>query len=277
MAIEDIALDVLYEDDYLLAVDKPAGVVVHPSYKNTSGTLLDAMRSYACDWPSTQRPSIVGRLDKLTSGVVVVAKTAAVHAALQRAPAEKDYLAVVYGNVTVPRGEIDVPLCHDPADRRMIVVSRSMAGARGPREAPEGSEAEPSRRVRASGGGAPRAVEKITHSVTRFERLASVEAPRAGLSLLRCRLITGRRHQIRVHLAASGWPIVGDPQYGEPRWSDVDDPALAATLQAFPRQALHAWRVAFAHPATRDPLVIHAPVPRDLARLLDAAGLGAHL
>src|SRR5207247_1517982 len=96
-------------------------------------------------------------------------------------------------------------------------------------------------------------------SLTLFERLAHVKAPLAGLSLLRCRLMTGRRHQIRAHLAASGWPLVGDPDYGEPRWAQIVDPALAATLRAFPRQALHAWRAAFTHPVSRERMVIEAP------------------
>ena len=97
-------------------------------------------------------------------------------------------------------------------------------------------------------------------------------APGAGLSLLRCRLATGRTHQIRVHLAARGWPIVGDPAYGEPRWSQIIDPTLAATLWAFPRQALHAWRVALTHLVTRDRLLLESPVPRDFEGLLVASG-----
>src|SRR3990170_8990594 len=87
-------------------------------------------------------------------------------------------------------------------------------------------------------------------SLTHIERLASVPAPRAGLTLVRCRLVTGRTHQIRVHLAARGWPIVGDPVYGEPRWPEVAEPALRDTLASFPRQALHAWRLGFTHPIT---------------------------
>jgi len=216
--------------------------VVHPSYKNVAGTLLDALRSYAYDWPADQRPSIVGRLDKLTSGIVLVARTAAMHAALQRmATSEtgKDYLAVVYGRVDAAAGEIDLRLRHDSTDRRMIVSS-------------------PTRGL---------------VSLTRFERLATVDAPDAGLSLLRCQLMTGRRHQIRVHLAARGWPIVGDPAYGEARWPEIRDPALAATLQNFPRQALHAWRFAFTHPATRARVIVEAPLPRDLTDLLTASGL----
>jgi 23S rRNA pseudouridine1911/1915/1917 synthase len=100
-----------------------------------------------------------------------------------------------------------------------------------------------------------------------------VPAPRVGLSLLRCRLVTGRTHQIRVHLAARGWPIVGDPVYGEPRWSEAADPALAAALRAFPRQALHAWRLALTHPVTGAGLSLEAAVPRDFADLLALSGL----
>jgi 23S rRNA pseudouridine1911/1915/1917 synthase len=254
MAAEDVRLHILFEDDHLLALDKPAGVVMHPSYKNAAGTLLNALLWHARGWPAAQRPSLVGRLDKLTSGVVVVAKTAAVHAALQRTRAssarpastdgdgeasEKDYLAVVYGRVNVARGEIDLRLGKDRHDRRRIVASAHV--------------------------GAP--------SLTRFERLARVAAPGAGLSLLRCRLVTGRTHQIRVHLAARGWPIVGDPAYGEPRWSQIADTSLAAALRTFPRQALHAWRVAVTHPVTRERLVFEAPVPRDLGDLMNDAGL----
>jgi 23S rRNA pseudouridine1911/1915/1917 synthase len=243
MAAEDVGLDVLYEDEHLLALDKPAGLVVHPGYKNTEGTLMNALLWRARGWPATQRPSLVGRLDKLTSGVVVVAKTADIHAALQRAMAssrsEKDYLAIVYGRVNVARGEIDLRLGRDRGDRRRVVGSATV--------------------------GAP--------SLTRFERLARVAAPRAGLALLRCRIATGRTHQIRVHLAARGWPIVGDPAYGEPRWSKISDLTLAATLRAFPRQALHAWRVGLIHPLTGAPLGIEAPVPDDLKDLLTASGL----
>jgi len=240
---EDIRLDVLYEDDHLLALNKPAGMIVHPTYRHADGTILNALLWRARGWPSAQRPSLVGRLDKLTSGVLLVAKSAAVHAALQRADAsghsEKDYLAVVYGRVNVARGKIDLRIGHTARDRRRMVASATT--------------------------GAP--------SLTRFERLARVPAPRAGLSLLRCRLATGRTHQIRVHLAARGWPLVGDPAYGEPRWSEIVDVALATTLRAFPRQALHAWRIALAHPITHERLSIEAPLPQDFESLLTTAGL----
>ncbi len=243
MTAEDVRLTPLYEDDHLLAIDKPAGLVVHPTYKHTAGTMMNALLWRARAWPAPQRPSLVSRLDKLTSGIIVVAKSAAAHAALQRslarADAEKDYLAIVYGRVKVARGEIDLRLSTDPADRRRVVASPTL-----------GAE-----------------------SLTRFERLVRVSAPRVGLALLRCRLLTGRTHQIRVHLAASGWPLVGDPVYGEPRWPEIADPLLAATLRAFPRQALHAWRVAFTHPITRARVTIEAPVPDDLTALLEVSGL----
>jgi 23S rRNA pseudouridine1911/1915/1917 synthase len=241
VAAEAIRLDVLFEDEYLLALDKPAGAVAHPTYRHAKGTVLNALLWHARGWPATHRPSLVSRLDKLTSGIIVVAKTAAVHSALQRTLRDKDYLAVVYGSVNVARGEISLRLGRDRSDRRKVVASVTT--------------------------GAP--------SLTRFERLGRVAAPRAGLSLLRCRLGTGRTHQIRVHLAARGWPIVGDPAYGEPRWSQVVDPALAATLSAFPRQALHAWRVALTHPVTGERLALEEPVPGDLENLMRASGLSA--
>jgi 23S rRNA pseudouridine1911/1915/1917 synthase len=242
---EGAALDVIHEDDQLLAVNKPPGIVVHPTYKNAAGTLMSALRWYGRRWPSGQRPSLVGRLDKLTSGVLVVAKTAAAHAALQRelssSRSDKEYLAVVYGRVNAARGVIDFPLGFDGNDRRRMVASRAT--------------------------GLP--------SVTIFERIARG----GGLSLLRCRLVTGRRHQIRVHLAARGWPIVGDPVYltsaanGTPRWSRIPDPALADVVRMFPRQALHAHRIGLTHPITGERLSLQAPLAGDIKKLLAAAGL----
>jgi 23S rRNA pseudouridine1911/1915/1917 synthase len=151
---------------------------------------------------------------------------------------EKSYLAIVYGIVEEARGEIDLPLTFDGTDRRRVLASP----------------------------------ETGMVSLTRFERLAYVEAPDAGLSLLRCRLVTGRRHQIRVHLAARGWPIVGDAAYGEAHWARINNPSLAATLQTFRRQALHAHRVSFTHPATGERLTIEAPIPLDFDELLTRCG-----
>jgi 23S rRNA pseudouridine1911/1915/1917 synthase len=238
MRPEPLPIDVLVEDAYLLAVNKPPGLVVHPTYRHPTGTLMNALLWHARAWPEPQRPSLVGRLDKGTSGIVLIAKTRRVHAMLQRAmatsSASKEYLALVYGHVRRKQGIIDLPLARDAADRRRVTASRAL--------------------------GSP--------AVTRYERLTQTAAPRAGLALLRCRLLSGRMHQIRVHLAASGWPIVGDPVYGEDRWQGVVNSALAAALRAFPRQALHAWRLSFPHPLTGSPVRIEAPPPPDLSALL---------
>jgi 23S rRNA pseudouridine1911/1915/1917 synthase len=243
MAAENLELSVIYEDEQLIAVDKPAGMVVHPTYRNEHQTLMNALLWHGRGWPESQRPSIVGRLDKLTSGLVVVAKTAAAHAALQRNLASpragKFYLALVYGRVEARQGSITLGIEHDRFDRRRMTATAH--------------------------GGSP--------SLTRFEKLSHVSMRRAGLTLLRCRLVTGRTHQIRVHLSASGWPLVGDPIYGEPRWSDVADPALAARLRLFPRQALHASRLTFLHPVTGAIVDLTSAVPDDLQQLLALCGL----
>ncbi|MGE0446414.1 MAG: RluA family pseudouridine synthase [Vicinamibacterales bacterium] len=212
-AAESMPLDVVFEDPWLIAVNKPAGLVVHPSYKNVTGTLLNGILARRV-LPAT--PGVVTRLDKGTSGLVLVALTSQVHRAVQRDGANgdvrKEYLAVVYG-VPQPRaGTISLPLARDTADRRRVVVAE---------------------------GGAP--------SETRYEVIAD-DGARA---IVRCELVTGRTHQIRVHLAARGWPIAGDPTYGRPH------PLLQ-------RQALHAWRMSLPHPLTRAPLVLDAPVAADI-------------
>lgn len=244
LVAEPAALSIVYEDEDFLAVNKPAGMVAHPTYRHTTGTLLNGLLWLAREWPAAHRPSLVGRLDKLTSGLVLVARTRAMHASLQRALASgvsrKDYVALVYGRVARGHGVIDLRLHRDDQDRR---------------------------RVRAS-------TRQGQPSITEYERLSQVVAPPAvGLALLRCRLITGRMHQIRVHLAAHGWPIVGDPVYGAPRWTDVRDEPLRAALQGFPRQALHAWQLAFPHPRTGAPIRLEAPLPADMAGLISACRL----
>jgi 23S rRNA pseudouridine1911/1915/1917 synthase len=215
MILSEMAIDIVYEDDCLVVVNKPAGLIVHPTYKNVSGTLLDALRARQ----GGAQLFLLGRLDRLTSGLVIAAKSRETYAAMQRSwrDAEKDYLAVVAGRVDPVRGEIDLPLGTDPADRRRRVVRPD---------------------------GAP--------SVTRFERLACSDA--AGMSLLCCRPLTGRRHQIRVHLAARGWPVVGDAVYGR-------------ALDGFPRHALHARRVGLIHPVTGACVRLEAPVPEEIVAL----------
>ncbi len=262
-AAESIPLDVLYEDDDLLAVNKPAGLVVHPSYKNATGTLMNGVLAHARAWPPEAKPALLGRLDKHTSGVVLITKNSRIHAALQRAMdarrIDKDYLAVVWGKPSPARGSIDLALDRDPWDRRRITVTDR--------------------------GGQP--------SVTRYERLATVGDPVRGdkplglftFSMVRLRLITGRMHQIRVHLAAKGWPIVGDAVYGRKGSLQPSAVSLQSAVglpsgardaaRAFPRQALHAWRLAFRHPVSGRELSIVAPLPDDLRRLSRALGLPA--
>jgi 23S rRNA pseudouridine1911/1915/1917 synthase len=224
---EAIALEVLYEDDDLIAINKPPGLVVHPSYKNTNGTLMNGVLDRARSWPAESSPGLLGRLDKMTSGVVIVTKRAEIQAALQRAAAanrvDKDYLAIVLGKPSPLRGSINLALDRDPWDRRRITVTDR--------------------------GGQP--------SVTKYERLSTA----GGYSLVRCRLITGRMHQIRVHMAAKKWPIVGDAVYG------------SESAMAFPRQALHAWRISMRQPKTGRELMIEAPLPEDMRMLADKLGL----
>ena len=234
-------LEVLYEDADVLALNKPAGLIVHPSYKNADGTLMNGVLERAKAWPDGSRPGLLGRLDKFTSGVVVIAKRPAVHAALQRAMdarrIDKDYAAIVWGRPSPVRGTIDLALDRDPWDRRRITVTDR--------------------------GGQP--------SVTKYERLAV--SPDQAFALVRCRLITGRTHQIRVHLSARKWPIVGDQVYGRKRkggeTSAVDDIAWT-----FPRQALHAWRLSLRQPTTGEAIEIVAPLPPDMQALAASLGLG---
>jgi 23S rRNA pseudouridine1911/1915/1917 synthase len=233
---QDLAIEILYEDDDLLAVNKPPGLVVHPSFGNPSGTLMNGLLELALQWPAGSKPALVGRLDKLTSGLVLVTKRTEIYLALQRAMharrIDKDYLAIVRGKPPA-RGTIDLALDRDPWDRRRVTVTDR--------------------------GGQP--------SITKYARLSTA----AGFSLLRCRLITGRTHQIRVHLAAKAWPIVGDAAYGpKPGGASRADVAVA-----FPRQALHSWRVTLRHPRTGRELVIDAPLPEDMRTLAAAIGLPA--
>ncbi len=230
---EATPLDVLYEDEHLLAVNKAAGVVAHPTYRHTSGTLINALLA------RTPTPRLLHRLDKQTSGIVLVAKHHDAHIRVQRAMARNDvskqYLAVVIGRPTPARGTIDLALDRDPWDRRRVTVRDR--------------------------GGMP--------AVTKYERLA-VAPP---LALIGLQLVTGRMHQIRVHLSAKAWPLVGDPTYGPRTYPRFASQEAEAAVRGFPRQALHAWRVTLRHPATGVELVIEAPLPEDLRGLLEASGL----
>ncbi len=245
---EDIPLSILYEDEHLLAIDKPAGLVVHPAPGHGSGTLVNALLHHVRDLAGVGgelRPGIVHRLDRDTSGVLLVAKTDRAHQLLSRQMRQrtlrKEYLALVAGVPRVRKGEVTLSIGRDPRVRKKMKAFRPLEG-----EAPAGT--------------------RTARTLYEIER----EWFALGVTLLRCRLVTGRTHQIRVHLAASHLPIVGDPVYGCARYPKVRDPALRKRLEEFPRQALHAERVAFRHPATQELVEVVAPVPADVAGLLDA-------
>ena len=221
---EPVDLTVLYEDDSIIALDKPAGMVVHPTYRNTSGTLLNGILWRFRDRAGVQ-PGILTRLDKGTSGMVLVALTPELHARMQKHRIQKEYLAVVHGTPDPPRGAITLPLARDPDDRRRVVVTEQ--------------------------GAACETRYEVTSSGVRTDG----PAPPPDMSAVVCELVTGRTHQIRVHLAALGCPVVGDATYGQPH------PAIA-------RQALHAWRISLLHPVTRERLRIEAPLPRDIRDLI---------
>jgi 23S rRNA pseudouridine1911/1915/1917 synthase len=231
---EPIAVPVVWEDEHLLAVDKPAGLVVHPTWGHKAGTLLNGLLWRARDWPADgTRPRLAHRLDKDTSGLLLVSKSRAAHGglarALQRRQIAKSYLAVAWGRPPAERGRIDLPIARDLADPKLRVAG-----------APDGRP-----------------------SITEWEVLADGAWDGEPVALLGCRPLTGRTHQIRVHLAAVGLPLVGDPLYG---------PGAAAPRR-FPRQALHAWRLELLHPVSGEPLALEAPLPADLVALLAAAGI----
>lgn len=233
---EDIALDVVFEDPYLLVLNKPSGLVIHPAAGNPSGTLVNALLHHCHDLSGiggVERPGIVHRLDKDTTGLLVVAKCDSAHHALslafRRRRVGKTYLAVCYG-VPDPSGVVDAPIARHPRQReRMAVV-------------PSG---RPSR------------------------TLYEVEERFEGLALVACRPVTGRTHQIRVHMAHVGCAVVGDPLYAGRQWRNLPDTRVQAACRDFPRQALHAWRLEFDHPATSERVALEAPLPADMAELVD--------
>ncbi len=228
------ALTVLHEDAELVVIDKPPGLAVHPGAGRATGTLAHHLLDRYPEMAGVGgpgRPGIVHRLDQGTSGALVVARTPAAYARLSRAFAarevEKKYLGIAYGSPAPPAGTITAPIGRHPQRRQEMAVRA---------------------------GGRP--------ARTGYRTLAA----RAGISLLEMDLATGRTHQIRVHLKSIGHPLVGDPLYGEARWKGLPRPVQAA-LRDFPRPALHAWRLAFRHPATGEPLACEAPVPEDLRNL----------
>ncbi len=243
VAPQAIALDIVHEDDDLLVVNKPAGLVVHPGAGNPDRTLQNALLAHDAALAALPRAGIVHRLDKDTSGLLVVARRLEAHTALVRMLGARDirreYEAVCVGVMT-GGGTVDAPIARHPVDRKRMSIRE------------DGRE-----------------------SVTHYRVLERFRAH----THVRVMLETGRTHQIRVHLAHIGYPIVGDPTYGRrlvlPRGAT---PRLEQALRGFRRQALHAARLSFSHPATSVALAFEAPLPPDLAGLIEAlredAGLG---
>ena len=232
---EDIPLDILYEDSEVFVLDKPAGLVVHPGAGNPTGTLVNGLLYRDPRLAALPRAGIVHRLDKDTSGVMVVARTLQAHAALVAQLSARDvhrqYLAVVVGAL-VSGGTADAAIDRHPRDRFRMAVRE------------DGKDA-----------------------VTHFRLRERFHAH----TLLECRLETGRTHQIRVHMAHLRHAIVGDPLYGGPlRLPRGASDELVATLRGFKRQALHAETLEFVHPASGEPVRVAAPVPADLQALLKA-------
>ena len=224
---QDIALNIVFEDEHLLVVDKPAGLVVHPGSGNRDGTLMNALLHHAPSLATIPRAGIVHRLDKDTSGLLVVARTLAAQTdlvrQLQARSVKRHYLALVHGSLDGD-GTVDAPIGRHPVQRtRMAVVER-------------GRDAR-------------------THYSVR-ERFPAA-------TLVECRLETGRTHQIRVHMASIGHPLVGDPVYGKRRCADP-------LLDAFGRQALHAVRLALVHPVAGVEMTWSSALAADMGALLEA-------
>lgn len=241
---EPIALDIIFEDDALIVLNKPAGMVVHPAAGNREGTLVNALLHH-CKGLSAiggvERPGIIHRLDKLTSGVLVVAKNDLAHRRLSeqlaRRQMRRSYVAVVWGEPQPPEATIEAPIGRHPRDRKRMAVT------------PEGGR----------------------QAVTHYRTLLALE----GLAVLEISLQTGRTHQIRVHLCHWGHPVVGDTQYGlRPR--KVADrmsrlpPAVQQAVSGVTRQLLHAHRVRFVHPVSGQPVEFEAPLAEDIAQVVRA-------
>ncbi len=242
---EPIPLDVVYDDPDILVVAKPAGLVVHPAPGHRTGTLVNALLHHVEDLSGVggvKRPGIVHRLDKDTSGLMIVAKHDRAHRrlanALKRREIRRAYLAACWGHVSDDRVTVDAPVGRSTRDRKRMAV-----------------------------------VEHGRPAVTHFQRLERWPAA----DLLRAELETGRTHQIRVHLAYSGHPVVGDPVYGAAGARGIsgpDRPWARELERRVPRQFLHAHRLEFDHPRTGEQMAMEAPVPEDLQTVLDWVGGG---
>ncbi|MDR5757277.1 RluA family pseudouridine synthase [Caballeronia sp. LZ035] len=238
---EPVPLEVVYEDESLVVINKPAGMVVHPAAGNWSGTLLNGLlHRYGAAAAGLPRAGIVHRLDKETSGLMVVARTLEAQTdlvrQLQARTVKRRYVAFVWGNMR-DEGTIDAPIGRDPRERKRMAVVQSASG-------------KPAR----------------THFKT-VERTVWHNQP---VSAIHCDLETGRTHQIRVHCAAAGHPLLGDPLYGHVRGKR----SVTPLPDDFARQALHAWRLGLIHPATGKPVHWRAEIPEDMETLRAALGFG---
>ncbi len=242
LAPEPVALDVVFEDDHVLVVNKPAGMVTHPGAGRMTGTLAAAALAHAPEMAgvgSPRRPGIVHRLDKGTSGLIVLAKTHPAYDSLTfqlaRRTVSRRYLCLVEGLVRRPEGVIDAAIGRDPRSRVRMAVVKEGKGKR---------------------------------AVTRFRVLERFGSGPAAVSFLECRLETGRTHQIRVHLASLGHPLLGDETYRGRRGAPSGDAALAERIHGLGGVALHAAGLAFTHPVTGDPLSFSCPLPDRIGRIL---------
>ena len=239
---EAISLNIVYEDDDLIVVNKPAGMVVHPGAGVESGTLANALVYHFNALSGTAgrtRPGIVHRLDKETSGLLVVAKNDVAHERLSDQFRDrqvfKRYIALVYGRVSKERAEIDARIGRSPHNRTRMSVLR---------------------------GGAGRTAHTIFEVATRFQ----------DFTLLKVQIKTGRTHQIRVHLAHIGHPVVGDATYGGGRENSIRDVAIKRAVQALGRHFLHSAELAFNHPRSGERVEFTAPLPPELAGFIAVAG-----
>jgi 23S rRNA pseudouridine1911/1915/1917 synthase len=231
---QDIPLTIVFEDEHLIVIDKPAGLVVHPAAGNFDGTLVNALLHHCAGQLSgiggVARPGIVHRIDKDTSGLMVAAKTDRAHEGLARQfkahTIDRRYLAIVAGRPMPVEGKVDAPLARSPANRKKVAI-----------------------------------VARGKHAVTHYKTIQLLKEA----ALVECRLETGRTHQVRVHMASIGHPLLGDPVYGRAR------PGHRAVLETlgFRRQALHAAHLGFIHPVKSTALAFQSEMPADMQELFN--------